>query len=102
MPGGLLALEWRPGALGVPPRAGASAVGGRPGALDEGSLCWSGPARGKVGASQILPAQDPVGVHPEFPPAGARPRQPRACAVSCVWSRRGGQPDHLPPAAALG
>lgn len=48
-------------------------VGGSLGALAEGSLCWSGPAGGEVGASQILPAQDPVSVHPEFPPCGAAP-----------------------------
>lgn len=90
------AWRWSGGQVrfGVPPRAGASAVG-RPGALDEGSLCWSGPARGKVGASQILPAQGSSGVHPEFPPAEAC--LPPAKGLCCNQSgAAGGQPDHLP------
>ena len=78
-------------------------VGGRLGALAEGSLCWSGPAGGELGASQILPAQGPE-CPPRVPAWWSRPRQPRACAESCVRSCfgiTGTQPALDPPHGQL-
>ena len=78
-------------------------VGGRLGALAEGSLCWSGPAGGEVGTSQILPAQGPERP-PRVPARWSRPRQPRACAESCVRSCcgiMGTQPALDPPHGQL-
>lgn len=102
MPGGF--WRWSGGQVRL-----ASLLGPEPARSVAGRVPWTRAAcAGLVPPGARWGHCDPAcsgssGRPPRVPaPAGARPRQPRACAVSCVWSRRGSQPDHLPPASLPG